>query len=60
MVKNPPANAGDTGGAGLIPGLGRCPGVGNDNPLQCSCLENPTDREAWRATVYGSQRVARD
>ena len=59
-VKNPPAKAGDTGGAGLIPGLGRCPGVGNDNPLQCSCLENPMDREAWRATVYGSQRVAHD
>ena len=37
-VKNPPANAGD---ADLIPGLGRSPGVGNDNLLQYSCLENP-------------------
>jgi len=39
-VKNPPANAGDVG---LIPGLGRCPGEGNGNPLQYSCLENPRD-----------------
>ena len=39
MVKNPPANAGDTGDVGSIPGSGRCPGVGNDNPLQYSCLE---------------------
>ena len=45
-VKNPPANAGDTRDAGLIPGLGRSPGVGNDNPLQYSCLENSTDRGA--------------
>ena len=35
------------------PGLGRPPGVGNDNPLQYSCLENPMDREAWWATVHG-------
>ena len=38
---------------GLIPGLGRSPGEGNGNPLQYSCLENPMDREAWQATVYG-------
>ena len=44
VVKNPPANAGDVG---LIPGSGRCPGEGNGNLLQHSCLENPTDREAW-------------
>ena len=37
---------------GLIPGLGRSPGEGNGNPLQYSCLENPTDREAWRDTVH--------
>ena len=49
MVKNSPANAGDTGS---IPGLGRSPGEGNDYPLQYSCLENPMDREAWWATVY--------
>ena len=41
------ANAGDTGDVGLIPGLGRSPGGGNDNPLQCSGLENPMDREAF-------------
>ena len=52
-VKNLPANAGDTGDAGLIPGLGRSPGEGNGNPLQYSCLENPLDREAWQATVHG-------
>ena len=40
-------------GLGLIPGLGRSPGEGNDNPLQYSCLENPVDREAWWATVHG-------
>ena len=45
MVKNPPANAGDTGDMSLIPGLGRSPGGGNGNPRQCSCLGNPMDRE---------------
>ena len=44
------ANAGD---AGLTPGLGRFPGEGNGNPLQYSCLKNPMDRGAWRATVDG-------
>ena len=43
-------NAGDTG---LISGLGRSPGEGNGNPLQYSCLENPTDRGVWRATDHG-------
>ena len=43
-------NAGDLGS---ILGLGRSPGKGNGNPLQYSCLENPTDRGAWRATVHG-------
>ena len=51
MVKNPPANAGDTEDRGLIPGSGRSPGGGRGNTLQYSCLENPTDRGAWRATV---------
>ena len=50
MVKNPPAGARD---AGYIPGLGRSPGERNGNPLQYSCLENPMDRGAWQATVYG-------
>ena len=49
-VKNPAANARDTG---LIPGSGRSPGGGLGNPLQCSCLENPMDRGAWRAIFLG-------
>ena len=51
--KNLPANAGDTGDAGSIPGLGRPPGGGNGNPLQYSCLGNPMDRGAWWTTVHG-------
>ena len=43
-----------------IPGLGRSPGGGNGNPLHYSCLENPTDRGAWWATVIGLQRVGHD
>ena len=43
----------NAGNLGLIPGLGRSPGGGHGNPLQYSCLENPMDREAWRATVHG-------
>ena len=50
MIKNPPANAGHPG---LIPGSGRSPGEGKDNPLQYSCLENPMDRGAWWAIVHG-------
>ena len=46
MVKNLSANAADTD-VGLIPGSGRSPGGGHGNPLQYSCLENPTDRVAW-------------
>jgi len=54
MVKNLPANPGDTG---LIPGLGRSLGGGNGNPLQYSCLEKPVDRGAWQATYspWGSK-----
>ena len=52
VVKNPLANAGDIKDAGSIPGLGRSPGEGNGNTLQYSCLENPMDRRAWRATVH--------
>ena len=48
--KNPTCNAGDLG---LIPGLGICPGEGNVNPLQDSCLGNPMDRETWWVTVHG-------
>ena len=50
MVKNLPADAGNLG---LIPGLERSPREENGNPLQYSCLGNPMDRGAWRATVYG-------
>ena len=53
MEKNPPANAGDTRDAGLIPGSGRSPRGGHGNPLQYSCLENPMDRGVWWATVLG-------
>ena len=53
VVKNPPAIAGDAGDVGLVPGLGRSPWVGNGNPLQFSCLENPMDRGTWQATVHG-------
>ena len=53
VVKKPPANAGGTGNVGSIPVLGRSPGEENDNPFQYSCLENPLDRGAWRATVHG-------
>ena len=53
MINNMPANAGDTGDTGLIPGSGRTSGGGNSNPLQYSCLENSMDRGASWATVHG-------
>ena len=56
MIKNAPANAGDVRDAGSIPGSGKSPGGGHGNPLQYSCLENPTDRGAWQATIH---RVAK-
>ena len=49
VVKNTLTNAGVMGS---IPGQGRSPGEGNDNPLQYSCLENPMDRKAWWATIH--------
>ena len=52
MVKNLPANAGDIRDAGLFPGSGRSPEGGHGNPLHCSCLENPVDRGAGRATIH--------
>ena len=51
-VKNPPASAGDVRDLGSVPGLGRSPGGGHGNPLQCSFLENPMNRGAWWATVH--------
>ena len=50
VVKNLPANSGDTGS---ILGLARVPGKGNGNPLQDSCLGNTMERGAWRATAHG-------
>ena len=50
VVKKPPVDAGDVRDVGSIPGLGRSSGGGHSNPLQYSCLENPMDRGAWRAT----------
>ena len=56
MVKYLPAKAGDAGGPGLIPDLGRIPREGNGNPLQYSCFENSMDRGAWWATVHGVRK----
>ena len=53
VQQNLPANATDMGDVGLIPELGRSPAEGDDNPFQYSCLENPMDRGACRATVHG-------
>ena len=53
VVKNLPANAGDTGDVSSVHGLGRSPRGGNGNPLQYSYLGNPMDRGAWRVTVHG-------
>ena len=52
-VKNQLVNAGDISDMGSVPGLGRFLGVGNDDPFQSFCLENPMNRGAWRATVHG-------
>ena len=57
MVKDPPADVGDPGDAGSIPGSGKSPGERNGNPLQYSCLGNPKGRGAWRAIVH---RVAKE
>ena len=53
MVKNLPANSGDIRDMGLILLLGRSSGGGHGNPLQYSCLQNPMNKGAWRATVHG-------
>ena len=56
VVKNPPDNAGDIRDVGLIPGLGRSPGAGHDNPLQYSCLENPWTKDPGGLESMRSQR----
>ena len=50
--KNPSANVGDARDSSSIPELGRSPGMGNGNPLQYSCLGNPTDRGDWQASIH--------
>ena len=60
MVKNPPAKAGEARDVGSIPGWGRLPRVGRDNPLQYSCLENSRAREPGRLQSMGLQRVGQD
>ena len=59
MVKNPPANEGETRNLGSIPGLGRSPGVGNGNPLQYSCLDSPVDGRAGGLQSLGLQSRTR-
>ena len=58
MVKNPPANAGDTRDMGSIPGSGRSPGVRNGNPLQYSYPENSWIEEPGGLQSLGLQRAA--
>ena len=52
LVKNLPANAGDTRDVGSVPGSGRSPGGGHGNPLQYPSLENPMNRGAWWSMVH--------
>ena len=53
VVKNLPAEAGDTGDMGWVPGSGRSPGERNGNPFRYSCLDNLMVRGTWQATVHG-------
>ena len=57
VVKNLPSNAGDLKVAGLIPGSGRSPRGGHHSALKYSCLLNPMNRGAWRATVHGVKEL---
>ena len=56
QVENPPANAGNAGDMGLIPGLGRSLRGGNGNPLQYPCLENLMDRGVWQVIDRGHKQ----
>ena len=56
MVKNLPANTGDSRDVDSIPGSGRSPGEGNSNPLQCSCPGTPMDRGTWQAAMHGAAK----
>ena len=55
VVKNPPVNVGDLGS---VRGMGRSPGEGDDNPLQCSCLGNLMDRGAWQTPSHHITNVS--
>ena len=57
VAKNLPASAEDTRDTGLIPELGRSPGEGNGNPLQCSCLEIPWTKQAGRLSPWGRKEL---
>ena len=59
MVKNLPANAGDIREVSSIPGVGKIPWRSKWYPFQYSCLENPTDKGAWRATIHGVAKSAK-
>ena len=52
LLMNLPAHTGDKRDTGLIPGSGRSPGGGSGDPLNYSCLKNPMDKGAWRATIH--------
>ena len=54
------ASAYSAGDKGSIPGLGRCPGEGNGNPLQYFFLKNSMDRTAWQATVHGVMKFGQN
>ena len=56
VVKNPPASAGDVRDTGLIPGSEKSPRGGHGKPLHFSCLENPMERGAWKATAHGIKK----
>ena len=60
MVKNSPTSVGEAKDVGLIPESEKYLGVGNDNPLQYSCLENYMSRGAWQATVHGVANSGHD
>ena len=60
VVENPPASIGGITDSDSIPGWGRSPGGGHGNPLQYSCLENPTDRGAWQVNIDKVQSVRHD
>ena len=60
VVKDLSGNVGDVRDVGSIPGLGRSPGGGHGNPLQCFCLENPMDKEPGGLQSLGSQRIGHD